>query len=89
MVNPVDRDEITGHMWNRERHDLTRQELYDLVWSEPVYKVAERYAISGVALAKKCRNFGIFSTGRVGQFSTGANMKGAFAVRPQASLRQR
>jgi hypothetical protein len=59
MVNPVDRDEITGHMWNRERHDLTRQELYDLVWSEPVYKVAERYAISGVALAKKCRNFGI------------------------------
>jgi hypothetical protein len=46
-------------MWNRERHHLTRQELYDRVWSEPVYKVAERYGISGVALAKKCRNFGI------------------------------
>jgi hypothetical protein len=46
-------------MWNRARHNLTRQELYDLVWSEPVYKVAERYGISGVAFAKKCRNFGI------------------------------
>ena len=46
-------------MRNRERHHLTRQELYDLVWSEPVYKVAERYAISGVALAKKCRKAAI------------------------------
>jgi hypothetical protein len=46
-------------MWNRERHNLSRQELYDLIWSEPVYKLAERYGISGVALAKKCRNFGI------------------------------
>jgi hypothetical protein len=46
-------------MWNRERHHLTRQELYDLVWAEPVYKVAERYGISGVALAKKCRGASI------------------------------
>jgi hypothetical protein len=46
-------------MWNRERHRLTRQELYDLVWTEPAYKVAERYGISGVALAKRCRNAAI------------------------------
>ena len=46
-------------MWNRERHRLTRQELYGLVWAEPAYKVADRFAISGVAFAKRCRNAGI------------------------------
>jgi hypothetical protein len=47
-------------MWKpRKRHELTRQELYDLVWSEPVYKVAERYRISGVGLAKICRKASI------------------------------
>jgi hypothetical protein len=46
-------------MWNRNRHRLTRQELHDLVWSEPAYKVAARYGISGPGLAKICRKFDI------------------------------
>jgi hypothetical protein len=35
-------------------HTFTRQELYDLVWSEPMIKLAERYGISGNGLAKAC-----------------------------------
>src|SRR5436853_196898 len=47
-------------MWKPPvRHELTRQKLYDLIWSEAVYKVAERYGISGVGLAKVCRNASI------------------------------
>jgi len=37
------------------RHRLTRQQLYELVWSEPVSKIAPRYNISGVGFAKLCR----------------------------------
>lgn len=33
---------------------FTRQELYDLVWSEPVSKVAPRYGISDVSFSKAC-----------------------------------
>lgn len=36
-------------------HSFTRQELYDLVWSEPMIKLAARYGISGNGLAKACR----------------------------------
>ncbi len=36
-------------------HTFTRQELYDLVWSEPMIKLAARYKISGNGLAKACR----------------------------------
>jgi hypothetical protein len=35
-------------------HSFTRQELYDLVWSEPMTKLAARYGISGNGLAKAC-----------------------------------
>ena len=33
---------------------LTRQELYDLVWSTPMTKLAESFGISDVGLAKIC-----------------------------------
>jgi hypothetical protein len=36
-------------------HTFTRQELYDLIWSEPMIKVAAQYGISGNGLAKACR----------------------------------
>ncbi len=36
-------------------HSLTRQELYDLVWSEPMKKLAPGFGMSDVALAKACR----------------------------------
>lgn len=33
---------------------ITRKMLYDLVWSTPMTKLADRYDISDVALRKKC-----------------------------------
>lgn len=33
---------------------LTRQELYDLVWSKPISKLVEHFGVSGVAIAKAC-----------------------------------
>ncbi|WP_320123021.1 hypothetical protein [uncultured Sphaerochaeta sp.] len=32
-----------------------REKLYEEVWAEPVYKVAKRYGVSNVAIAKTCR----------------------------------
>ena len=40
-------------------HSFTRQELYDLVWSEPMIKLGARYGISGNGLAKACRRANI------------------------------
>lgn len=37
------------------RHQFTRQELYELVWSEPASKLGPQLGISGVGLAKACR----------------------------------
>ena len=34
---------------------FTREELYRLVWSEPLRTLAKRFGISDVALAKRCR----------------------------------
>jgi len=33
---------------------LSRQQLYEEVWSEPMYKLAVRYGLSDVGLAKIC-----------------------------------
>lgn len=43
---------------------LSRQELYDLVWSTPIAAVAKDLAISDVGLAKICRRHGIPHPGR-------------------------
>lgn len=37
----------------------TREELYELVWAEPVRVIAERIGMSDVALAKTCRKHGV------------------------------
>jgi hypothetical protein len=37
------------------QHRLTRAELYKLVWSEPVSKIAPRFGISDVGFSKLCR----------------------------------
>jgi len=34
---------------------LTRQELYDLVWSKPMSSLAKEFGITDVGLAKRCR----------------------------------
>jgi hypothetical protein len=36
-------------------HRWSRQELYDLVWSEPMKKLAPRFGLSDVRVAKICR----------------------------------
>ncbi len=38
---------------------LTRKELYDLVWSEPMIKLADKFGLSDVGLKKKCRTHNI------------------------------
>jgi hypothetical protein len=43
---------------------LTREELYDLVWSEPMWTLAQRFGLSDVGLAKTCRRFRIPVPGR-------------------------
>ena len=39
--------------------EITRQELYDIVWSAPMRDAATQFGISDVALAKTCRKAGI------------------------------
>lgn len=43
---------------------VTRTELYDAIWSEPMRVVARRFGVSDVALAKRCRRMGIPLPGR-------------------------
>jgi hypothetical protein len=38
---------------------LTREELYEQVWSEPLVQLAKKFGISDVALAKRCRRMRI------------------------------
>jgi len=42
-----------------ERITLTREELYEQVWTTPVSKLAAAYGISDVALAKVCKKYTI------------------------------
>jgi hypothetical protein len=46
-------------MPTRTRITLTRQELYDLVWSRPIREIAKDFGISDVAVAKHCRKHDI------------------------------
>ena len=43
---------------------LSREELYDLVWSTPMLELAKGFRISDVALAKRCKRLGIPLPGR-------------------------
>lgn len=47
-----------------DRRGLTRKELYELVWSEPVQAVAERFGMSDRGLAKLCERHAIPTPGR-------------------------
>jgi integrase len=40
-------------------HRISRQELYNLIWSKPITALAERFGISDRGLAKVCRRSGI------------------------------
>lgn len=43
---------------------VTREELYEQVWSEPMQKLAKKYGLSDVGLAKTCRRMRIPLPGR-------------------------
>jgi len=43
---------------------ISREELYELVWAEPAVKVAERFGVSDVAIAKWCKRLGVPRPGR-------------------------
>ena len=38
----------------KETNVITREELYELVWSTPMIKVAEKFEVSGSYLARVC-----------------------------------
>ncbi len=43
---------------------LSREDLYELVWSKPMRELAKDFGISDVALAKRCRRLGVPAPGR-------------------------
>lgn len=45
-------------------HRISRDELYALVWREPIIRVANRFGVSDVAVAKACRKYQIPLPGR-------------------------
>jgi hypothetical protein len=55
-----------GHACNHatESKTIHRQELYDLVWSTPVQKLAEEFGLSDRGLAKICERHGVPSPPR-------------------------
>ncbi|WP_457797052.1 hypothetical protein [Methylocystis sp. S23] len=38
---------------------ITREQLYDLVWSESMQNLSKQIGISDVAIAKHCRKLGV------------------------------
>jgi hypothetical protein len=51
-------------MDEQDQRGLTRDQLYELVWSEPVRKVAQRFGLSDRGLAKLCERHAIPVPGR-------------------------
>lgn len=42
-----------------EKITVTRKELYDMVWSEPLYKLAKKFNITSTKLSDKCKKHNI------------------------------
>lgn len=42
-----------------EKIEFTREELYELVWSEPLSRLARKYDISDTGIRKKCKKMNI------------------------------
>ena len=43
---------------------LTREDLYELAWSKPIFELAKDFGISDVGLAKRCKRLGVPIPGR-------------------------
>jgi hypothetical protein len=53
------RDQVRGKPWSSKSssenvHTVSREELYEQVWSQPMTKVAAKYGVTGTALKKVC-----------------------------------
>ena len=48
-----------GPTATRSLSEVTRQELYDLVWSTPASRLAQDFGVSDVAIAKRCKRLGV------------------------------
>lgn len=46
-------------MKHSSAREITREDLYELVWQRPMWKVAPEFGLSGNGLAKLCRREGI------------------------------
>ena len=44
---------------NTETKTLSRQELYEKIWSTPIHKLAKEFRLSDVGLAKLCKRHAI------------------------------
>jgi hypothetical protein len=49
----------TNMMKRNSTREISRRDLYDLVWQRPMWKVAPEFGLSGNGLAKLCRRVGI------------------------------
>lgn len=46
-------------MYDDAKQSITRNELYDQVWSTPMYKLCQQYGLSDNGLRKTCKRFDI------------------------------
>ena len=59
------REELSRQWVLRELESkYNREKLYEEIWSEPIQRVAKKYEISDVGLAKICRKLNIPRPGR-------------------------
>jgi hypothetical protein len=68
---------------------LTREQLYELVWAEPVTRLAKRWGVSDVAVAKWCRKLSVPRPGRGYWARVQAGHKGGRRPLPPARAGQR
>src|SRR5580765_8423749 len=68
-------------------HTFSRQELFDLVWSEPTRTIAKRLGISDVGLAKACRRANLLlpPRGYWAKLAAGKTVKAATAAELKAA----
>jgi hypothetical protein len=58
-MSPADLSPSADTTATRSLSQVTRQELYDLVWSTPASRLALDFGVSDVAIAKRCKRLGV------------------------------
>ena len=47
------------HSQNHDKITISREQLYDMVWSKPMSTLASEFGITDIALAKRCRKLNV------------------------------